>query len=755
MKRIISLVLVVAMLMTSTATVFAKGKAEQGNGRYQNEFKAAALYDMGLFKGRSSKVYYPDLGTGATRAEAIKMIGEALGWASDTNATTGFKPSLTKVEGYSDVPDWAAPYVDYAIRHNITKGIGHGKFGANLPVNSRMMYTWYARALFYTEDIWNNMQLLVKLGFLTAEQYAELDKLSPSTRDALAGIMFNSLNWKFKGSDKKLIQRLVQLMWVNRDKAEDNGLLEPDKTTMTWTLKTVSSKTLQATFSQTVDGTTVNTDAFQVTLKRGDATTTLDNSGTDAAFSVSTSGKVVTLAFASAFLNGDIVTVTPATTIESVSDAKADGSAKQVTILDTVKPALVDVVAVSNTQIRFVFSESIGTTAVDMLAKIQLTQGSVTLLPTSPTTSAVFSKLNTELTLTLPTPLGNGRWDVKVLAGVLDEANPSNASVEATDFITLGTDSVAPSVTRVDVLAYNKILVTFSEAVKPSIGKLTVIDGLHDTEYSLPATLTNDGKTAELTLVPVLPNYADTQFMYLKYEGIKDLSDNTKSTYSVFEFKAPEDTDDPDATFGTRFATRDTVKGFEIVIDLDEPVQGVTAADYTLTGKSAADAVLTLTPTLTVNAANTQAIVFVKESELAEGINTLTLTLKETIKDLSVNQNPLVQDPYVVEVVKDTTAPTAAVSKFDEATKSFTITFSEPVATFTSAQYALTTSSSSISVATTFSVNVGQTVVTVTAVTAPVADDFPLKLTLSDTIVDKSYNANPLAVLSRSFDVVK
>lgn len=108
---------------------------------------ADELYELGLFEGKSSTSYNPALKDKTSSVEAITLIGRALNWNIDKNVKSSFK----------DVPDWAVPYVEYAKKHGITSGVGHGKFGEE--INGRRMLTWMLSALGENkEDVWTNIK---------------------------------------------------------------------------------------------------------------------------------------------------------------------------------------------------------------------------------------------------------------------------------------------------------------------------------------------------------------------------------------------------------------------------------------------------------------------------------------------------------------------------------------------------------------------------------------------------------------------
>lgn len=79
---------------------------------YQRE--AEILHQIGLFQGTDEGF---ELGKAFTRAEGATMLVRLLG--KEEEALSSVKKS-----GFSDVPDWAKPYVGYCFENGITKGTG-------------------------------------------------------------------------------------------------------------------------------------------------------------------------------------------------------------------------------------------------------------------------------------------------------------------------------------------------------------------------------------------------------------------------------------------------------------------------------------------------------------------------------------------------------------------------------------------------------------------------------------------------------
>ena len=187
--------------------------------------------------------------------------------------------------------------------------------------------------------MWNNPEVLEGLGFLNKEQLQSMDWEMASKRDDLVGIMYESMKWKIKGTNMKLVQRMVKNMWLDYKSAVKAGLIDPEETEMSYSVRQESRNTLKLTFSHAlnevaaekannytihvrhrpygaVDMDTVSGGAIVVT---GGAITVegFVVEADDYAATLSEEGNVVTLTFVDDFLVGDRVFVTPSQNVVS------------------------------------------------------------------------------------------------------------------------------------------------------------------------------------------------------------------------------------------------------------------------------------------------------------------------------------------------------------------------------------------------------------------------------------------------------
>lgn len=190
MKRILLFLLILAMLLSTTA--FA---ATQTN-------TADALYELGLFLG-TGKGY--ELDSSLTRAQGITLLVRMIGKEQESQTET-------YAMRFTDVPDWAAGYVGYALNNGITNGVSETKFDPDGIMTDYMFLTLVFRALGYTDAgetpqfVWNDPYALAKeLGLIES---AAADQTF--TRGDAVSIFWNALDAEQADGETTLAQQLVQ-----------------------------------------------------------------------------------------------------------------------------------------------------------------------------------------------------------------------------------------------------------------------------------------------------------------------------------------------------------------------------------------------------------------------------------------------------------------------------------------------------------------------------------------------------------------
>lgn len=196
-KKLLSFLLAVAMMCSMVPTAFA-ASAEAIDA-------ANALHEQGLFNGVGTNADGTpnfDLDRTPTRHEAVTMLVAMLGKSSEAQAGNWTTP-------FTDVADWAKPFVGYAYTNGLTSGTSATTYGGNQPVSATQYLTFVLTALGYksgTDFQWDKAwELSDKLG-ITNGQY---NATSAFTRGDVAIISYDSLSVKMKNSEQILKETIV------------------------------------------------------------------------------------------------------------------------------------------------------------------------------------------------------------------------------------------------------------------------------------------------------------------------------------------------------------------------------------------------------------------------------------------------------------------------------------------------------------------------------------------------------------------
>ncbi|MBR5155402.1 MAG: S-layer homology domain-containing protein [Clostridia bacterium] len=192
-KKILSvLCLVLTLCMLSSQITFA------ANVKTSQE-AADALNKLGLFQGTGNGY---ELEKSLTRAEAVTMIVRLLGEEETAMQTKLEHP-------FTDVPEWASPYVGYAFAHNITKGVSETQFDSNSKVTLQQFLTFVLRILEYKDGnvdfVWNAPEeLAMEVGLIFSINLGEF------LRGDMVKICLNALNASYKNTSLPMYKMLVE-----------------------------------------------------------------------------------------------------------------------------------------------------------------------------------------------------------------------------------------------------------------------------------------------------------------------------------------------------------------------------------------------------------------------------------------------------------------------------------------------------------------------------------------------------------------
>ena len=192
-KKLISLLLVLILCAGMAVPAFAASEEAM--------VAADMLYELGLFNGVGDN---PDgtpnfaLDRGLTRQEAVTLLVRLLGREADALAGAWENQ-------FTDVADWAKPYVGYAFANRLTNGISATEFGSTTQVSATQYLTFVLRALGYEsgKDFeWDSAWTLTdELGITAGEYNADTEFL----RGDAAVVSAYALDTTLKDSDTMLI----------------------------------------------------------------------------------------------------------------------------------------------------------------------------------------------------------------------------------------------------------------------------------------------------------------------------------------------------------------------------------------------------------------------------------------------------------------------------------------------------------------------------------------------------------------------
>jgi len=181
---------------------------------------ANKLHTLGLFQGIGSNPDGSpnfDLVRAPTRAEAITMFVRLLG--KDSVAING-----TWSTPFTDVDNWARPYVGYAYANGLTQGTSATTFGRSDATVSQYL-TFILRALSYTSGTdfqWDRAwELSDRLGITAGEYNASAPAF---IRGHVAIVSFSALSARDKDTGKALYEQLIEDGAITREAANSVGL---------------------------------------------------------------------------------------------------------------------------------------------------------------------------------------------------------------------------------------------------------------------------------------------------------------------------------------------------------------------------------------------------------------------------------------------------------------------------------------------------------------------------------------------------
>ncbi|WP_313339204.1 S-layer homology domain-containing protein [Sedimentibacter sp.] len=140
MKKVLSLVLVIAMVLSSMSFAFAAKFEDVADTDYAEAVDT--LFALGVITGYEDGTYRPE--KTVTRAEMAKLMVELLGYG---DLIAGSKSNFSDTQGH-----WADQWIALAAGRGIVIGTGDGKFNPDGIVTYDQVLTMLVRGLGYTDN---------------------------------------------------------------------------------------------------------------------------------------------------------------------------------------------------------------------------------------------------------------------------------------------------------------------------------------------------------------------------------------------------------------------------------------------------------------------------------------------------------------------------------------------------------------------------------------------------------------------------
>ena len=172
-----------------------------------SEDAAAKLNSLGLFNGvKVDSKGVPDfaLNRTPTRAEAAAMLVRLIGKEAEALSGSYAMP-------FTDVPEWAVPYVSYAYENKLILGVDSVTFAGNRAVTASEYITFILRALGYVPGAdfeWDRAWVLSDEIGITSGRYNSAT--AEFLRGDIALISLNALDARLKNSDTTLSCLLIE-----------------------------------------------------------------------------------------------------------------------------------------------------------------------------------------------------------------------------------------------------------------------------------------------------------------------------------------------------------------------------------------------------------------------------------------------------------------------------------------------------------------------------------------------------------------
>lgn len=185
--------------------VFFDGNLTEENLSYlKNVPHSEALNTLNVLRGDEDGDLM--LNRTAFRVEGATMLIRLLGAEKDAMSGNWYHP-------FTDVPDWANPYIGYLYKSGLTKGVGNNKFGSD-HMDEKSYLTFLLRALGYSDKgggdfTWDTVaQTAIEVGLLEPGEEAQISNLLK--RERLSELSWRGMFLNHKIENKPLLIYLYE-----------------------------------------------------------------------------------------------------------------------------------------------------------------------------------------------------------------------------------------------------------------------------------------------------------------------------------------------------------------------------------------------------------------------------------------------------------------------------------------------------------------------------------------------------------------
>ncbi|QAT60588.1 hypothetical protein EQM13_02845 [Acidilutibacter cellobiosedens] len=470
MKKTLSLLLVLAMVLTSFTAVFAADETEKTPGEI--------LQEIGVLKGNAEGDLM--LKKEVSRQDMIVLLSRLLGQEDEAKAFTGETT-------FKDIEDpYYVPYIAWAQANELTNGVAEGgeAFGFGRSVTQQEVLAFLLRALGYGFDEVEFENVAAKAAELKLIDDAKADLTVASTREVLAELSLKALKTKVKDSDKTLAEKL-ELTLPEASKLEVKEVAADNL------------KEVKVVFNKSVD------EESAVDLNNYDLE---DEDIEDAVYTAE--DHTVILTVKDELENKEDYTLT----IDGVKDDKTvlDVS-KDFTALDNAVPEVVEVVGLGTKAVKVVMSEPINGAKASSF-KID-----------GKTVSGTIQAAGRDIIVKTYSAISVG--DHELTVGQLKDYNEFK-SVESKHSFTVVEDKDAPEVSDAVATALERVVLTFSEDVDSTTVNTKTVYWKNGSTKVYPEEvkrLAGNKYAFTFEADDALPVYETTLYI----TGVKDYSGNT------------------------------------------------------------------------------------------------------------------------------------------------------------------------------------------------------------------------------------